>query len=243
MKKQDLNGVRTPEDVERRHKLGAIPTLEEDVEGLKEDIIVDSQLSSSSTHPVQNKVISDVLNSLNNNKVDKVSGKGLSTNDFTNDDKDSIHVHSNKSALDSITSEKINQWDNNSIQNAFPINKVEIFFDNLDHSNFLGFSWELISQGKMPIGINTNDSDFDTIGKTGGEKTHTLNISEIPSHTHTTNLGLTDDLNFTSDEGQYPPADAPGTKSITYSSNATGGGQAHNNMPPFIVMAFWKRIA
>lgn len=43
------------------------------------NITPDSSLSSSSTNPVQNKVIKDALDS----KVDKVSGKGLSTNDFT----------------------------------------------------------------------------------------------------------------------------------------------------------------
>ena len=67
---------------------------------------------------------------------------------------------------------------------AFPINKVEVFFDNLDHSNFLGFTWQLISQGKMPIGIDSNDSDFNQIGKTGGEKTHALTIAELASHSH-----------------------------------------------------------
>ena len=41
-------------------------------------------------------------------------GKGLSSNDFTDDDKDSIHTHSNKDVLDGITQDKINKWDNNS---------------------------------------------------------------------------------------------------------------------------------
>lgn len=45
--------------------------------------VVDSALNSSSTNPVQNKVIKESLD----NKVDKVTGKGLSTNDFTNADK------------------------------------------------------------------------------------------------------------------------------------------------------------
>lgn len=106
-KKQDLNGVRTPEDVERRHNLGAIPQLEEEVSNFS----VDSALSSSSTHAVENRVITNALSSLNNNKVEKVAGKGLSTNDFTNDDKNSIHTHANKSILDTITQAKIDTWD------------------------------------------------------------------------------------------------------------------------------------
>lgn len=46
---------------------------------------IDSALSATSTNPVQNKIINTALG----NKVDKVSGKGLSTNDFTNELKSS----------------------------------------------------------------------------------------------------------------------------------------------------------
>ena len=90
MKKQDLNGVRTPLDVERRHKLGAIPTLETDVEELKEETIIDSSLSSSSEHAVQNKVITAAIGLLDDSKVNKETGKGLSTNDFTNEYKNKL---------------------------------------------------------------------------------------------------------------------------------------------------------
>lgn len=83
MKKQDANGVRTPLDVERRHNLGVIPVLETDVDTLKEETIVDSSFSSSSEHAVQNKVITNALIELNENKVTKETGKGLSSNDFT----------------------------------------------------------------------------------------------------------------------------------------------------------------
>lgn len=49
-------------------------------------ITIDSALSSSSTNPVQNKVINTALG----NKVDKVSGKGLSTNDYTTTEKNKL---------------------------------------------------------------------------------------------------------------------------------------------------------
>ena len=45
--------------------------------------------------------------------VKKEDGKGLSSNDFTDEDKQSIHTHNNKVALDEITQEKIDKWDNN----------------------------------------------------------------------------------------------------------------------------------
>ena len=160
---------------------------------------------------------------------------------------------------------------------AFPINKVEVFFDNLDHSNFLGFTWQLISQGKMPIGIDANDSDFNQIGKTGGEKTHTLTIAELASHNHGLNAhthtyakvnGSTGyGANVLTGSVGTPSIGGSKTSSVTTSTGggeghshttsttttntgqangnttSSGSGNAHNNMPPYIVMAFWKRIA
>lgn len=49
-------------------------------------------------------------------KVEKEDGKGLSTNDFTDEDKSKIHSHVNKNILDSITEEEIEKWNNNSYQ-------------------------------------------------------------------------------------------------------------------------------
>ena len=71
-------------------------------------------------------------------------------------------------------------------EEAFPINKVEVFFDALDHSNFLGFKWQQVGKGRVPVGLDTSDSDFNTVGKMGGEKTHKLTIAEMPSHSPST---------------------------------------------------------
>ena len=50
---------------------------------------------------------------------------------------------------------------------------------------FMGFQWERVSQGKIPIGLDDSDTDFNTIGKTGGEKEVTLTADEVPAHNHT----------------------------------------------------------
>lgn len=68
------------------------------------NVTVDTALSSSSTNPVQNKVINTALG----NKVDKVSGKGLSTNDFTTAEKNKlagISTGANKTTVDPSLSE------------------------------------------------------------------------------------------------------------------------------------------
>lgn len=113
IRKQDRTVARTPQDVERKHRFGLIESTAEDVEELKEDIVVDSALSISSTHPVENRVITQALA----NKVNAEEGKGLSSNDFTdthlnrlNSSFGDSHSHANYDVLDSITQRDINIW-------------------------------------------------------------------------------------------------------------------------------------
>lgn len=91
-------------------------------------------------------------------------------------------------------------------------------------------------KGKVPVGLDSSDTSFDTIGETGGEKTHTLTINEMPSHNHILSNG---DHNVIS-EGTGTTANvAVGGASYAKSKIAnTGGGQAHNNLQPYIVMNY-----
>ena len=126
------------------------------------------------------------------------------------------------------------------LSELFPINKIEVFFDAEDHSNFLGFQWEMVSQGRIPIGLDTSDTDFNEIGKTGGEKEVILTIDQIPPHDHKDGkLNEAIDAN----NGGRSAVIVHKSESGTIPTTKTGGGQPHNNMPPYIVMAFWKRIA
>ena len=134
---------------------------------------------------------------------------------------------------------------------AFPINKVEVFFDSEDHSDFLGFQWERVSQGKIPIGLDTRDDDFNTIGKAGGEKEVTLTLNEVPPHYHHLNNNGNDETRITMNAAHtggnnynaYMDSSSSTELGPYIVTNSSGGGQPHNNMPPYIVMAFWKRIA
>ena len=89
-------------------------------------------------------------------------------------------------------------------------------------------------KSRIPIGLDSNDSDFDTLGKTGGEKEHTLTINEMPSHQHkdAINVGGSQTLETV----QY----LGGQSNAQYyvSTSAVGGGQAHNIMQPYIVMNY-----
>lgn len=87
-------------------------------------------------------------------------------------------------------------------------------------------------RGRVSVGRNTGDTDFDTLGETGGEKTHTLIVNEMPSHTHDINSGAT---TMTSG-GSNDVEQTSGSRTYTFLNvQSTGGGQPHNNLQPYMV--------
>lgn len=105
-----------------------------------------------------------------------------------------------------------------------------------DHTNpgtlYPGTTWVRV-YGAFPWFTDANGA----IGTTGGERNVTLTVNQIPAHSH----------------GSVYSQHAPGTKgqawyttagtSLAYGAVETGGGQAHNNMPPYIQISAWRRTA
>lgn len=103
-----------------------------------------------------------------------------------------------------------------------------------------GGTWEAWGSGKVPVGVDPEDTDFDTVEETGGEKTHTLTVEEMPSHYH--NLGqMYDDYHLTGTTSQPRGVYADYAQAIHTTS--VGGGEAHNNLQPYITCYMFKRIA
>lgn len=112
--------------------------------------------------------------------------------------------------------------------------------------------------GNVPVGYNSDDTDFDTVGKIGGEKTHALSVSEMPSHTHIQNAHHHAGLRSGSVSGTQVKGGsnycASGSRSALGSNSAatnviytvnttptnrnTGGGGAHNNLQPYAVIKY-----
>ena len=87
--------------------------------------------------------------------------------------------------------------------------------------------------GRVPVGYNSSDTDFATVGKMSGEKTHTLTVDEMPSHRHQ----------------QYGPYSTGSGSSSAYTqsnkrsttrvkTDYEGGGGAHNNLQPYAVIKY-----
>ena len=105
----------------------------------------------------------------------------------------------------------------------------------------LGFgTWAAFGAGRVIVGLNAADSDFDTAQETGGTKTHTLTTAELPSHTHTVSIPSSENGGSSNDHALFPDSTSSGE---TFTSGATGGGGAHNNVQPYIVAYMWRRTA
>ena len=92
-------------------------------------------------------------------------------------------------------------------------------------------------KGRIPIGIDTSDSDFGILGNTGGDKTHTQTIAEMPSHNHQL-LGN----NNTGGKAETVPYGSQTTGTSMYAIKSTGGGQAMDIMNPYIVLNYCIKV-
>lgn len=126
---------------------------------------------------------------------------------------------------------------------TYPVGSVYISTSDVSPAELFSGSWEklsdcfLLASGQM------------SLGSTGGEWAHTLTEKELPSHTHAFAIGPNGSgdeqpfgrqrtaLNFSGQEQQ--------TRGFPDSSMAVaaGGGAAHNNLPPYLAVNMWQRVA
>ena len=103
-----------------------------------------------------------------------------------------------------------------------------------------GTTWTAFGAGKVLVGVDTGDSDFNTIEETGGAKTgaHTLTVDEMPAHTHDYGKSTTTESMSIDDISGLRGA-------ATTATSSTGGGSAHTHpiVQPYITVYFWKRTA
>ena len=147
---------------------------------------------------------------------------------------------------------------------AYPIGSIYMSVNPESPANIFGGTWEQI-ENRFLLAAGSSY----TAGTTGGEASHTLTTNEMPSHAHTIKAVIADAaVDAFGDGDGYLGADfaAPGapiywsdvngrtvpqSQGVMKSFNIipergmynTGGSQAHNNMPPYLAVYVWKRIA
>jgi microcystin-dependent protein len=154
----------------------------------------------------------------------------------------------------------------------FPVGSIRMTVSAADESTFLGGAWVRWGTGRVPVGVNTSDTNFNTVEKTGGANTHTLSTAELPSHNHTFSGSMTVNANgahtHQASSGSYKVGSGSTsvyyyltnggsssgqttgsagshnhTGSVSGSIGNNGSGLAHNNLQPYITCYFWKRTA
>lgn len=108
-------------------------------------------------------------------------------------------------------------------------------------AQYFGYgTWAAFGAGQFLLGV----SDEHVIGSTGGEETHTLTTGEMPSHNHQFATTANGSTQFP--QWYFKMEGTQQTKAFQAYGDFTlnkGGGQPHNNMPPYIVVYRWQRIA
>lgn len=124
----------------------------------------------------------------------------------------------------------------------YPVGKIYITMGNENPNETIGGTWEKTASGKVLVGVDTNDIDFNTIGKTGGEKTHTLTLEEMPEHNHSFDTVYSTQVPLS--EPYYASGFSNNNIGVgTGHTNTTGGSQPHNNLQPYMTVYMWKRTA
>ncbi len=153
----------------------------------------------------------------------------------------------------------------------YPVGSIYMSVNATNPSTYFGGTWVAWGAGRVPVGINASDSNFNTVEKTGGAATVTLSASQIPSHTHAkgtlatasagahthnlqnqkapwgtsaSNRVLVDATSgYTEVTNKATTSAGAHTHTVSGSTAATGGGGSHNNLQPYIVCYMWKRTA
>ncbi len=152
-----------------------------------------------------------------------------------------ITSKNNKFGLDSegnltvqsiTTIDPISQTDINSL---YPVGSIYMNVNLVNPSEIFGGTWEQIQDRFLLACGNTYAN-----GTFGGEATHTLTINEMPSHNHI----QSEELKYSNTSGWWIGGTGGTTVEVgNYVTTNTGGSKAHNNMPPYLAVYIWKRVA
>ena len=139
-----------------------------------------------------------------------------------------------------------------SLEAVYPVGSIYMNASNsLNPGTLLGFgNWSRFGEGRVLVGLDSGQSEFNSIGYEDGHKTHQLSESEMPNHRHYSvrfhrDVGWDDAYAAGGLSGQ-PDREIEDDSTaeagdLNAATSATGGGSPHNNLQPYIVVYMWKR--
>lgn len=128
---------------------------------------------------------------------------------------------------------------------TYPVGAIYMSVVNTNPATLFGGTWVEWGKGRVPVGVDTSQTEFNNVEKTGGTKTVTLTIAQMPNHNHNTSDSRDNAIPrrawLSSGSDLFQIGSGPGYP--VGELNAVGGGQAHNNLQPYITCYMWKRTA
>lgn len=137
--------------------------------------------------------------------------------------------------------------DYNEILNlVYPIGSIYMSVNASDPGTIFGGTWVNFATGKTLVGVDTEQSEFNEVEKTGGEKAHKLTVQEMPEHNH--NIIIKADWNYKVGVGtggtfMNAQSNYGWNGSLPFVTENSGNNQPHNNLQPYITCYIWKRVS
>ncbi len=134
---------------------------------------------------------------------------------------------------------KITTAKNDTLLKVYPVGSIYTSVNTTNPGTLFGGTWERI---KGRFLLSADDTTY-KINATGGEATHVLTVNEMPSHNHgiTINIQHNADGEYVNSESLLSDIQVGGKRRYYDVTDLAGGDQAHNNMPPYLVVYMWKR--
>lgn len=144
--------------------------------------------------------------------------------------------------LEALRGPKGDKGDPLSVLEAYPIGSIYISTNATSPATLFGGNWDEIHGAFLFA-----NSALHKAGEIGGEEEHVLKEKEIPIHYHDEYVG-NDGGDGSVPEGYYGFTSIASTSKNTYwakgsKTSGAGGGQAHNNMPPYLSVYMWQRVS
>lgn len=144
--------------------------------------------------------------------------------------------------LEALRGPKGDKGDPLSVLEAYPIGSIYISTNATSPATLFGGNWDEIHGAFLFA-----NSALHKAGEIGGEEEHVLKEKEIPIHYHDEYVG-NDGGDGSVPEGYYGFTSLASTSKNTYwakgsKTSEAGGGQAHNNMPPYLSVYMWQRVS
>lgn len=117
---------------------------------------------------------------------------------------------------------------------VYPIGAIYMSVNSTNPSTLFGGTWVSWGSGRVPVGINTSETEFNTVEKTGGEKAHVLTEAEMPSHIHTIGAhshGLNSHSHIIPQLSGSAGSAGAHSHYLTYETDVASGSGKHRTVP------------